>query len=251
MDLFARRWIASAAFAFTAIFVTGADRLSAQLPVDLIISEIHPSGSGNSTYAADWFELTNVGASAVTITGWTIDDNSNAAAASVALRGVTVIPPGKSAVFLEGDSTGSTDASIRAGFSSAWFGTSSPPPGVLIGAYGGSGVGLGTGGDAVNIFDATGARITGVAFGAATASRTFENAAGIGGATLPLPIVSTLSTAGINGAITASGETGSPGRIADQPSFSSIDLSRYVRVGRFPLPEPLTVPPQPFLGHRD
>ena len=52
-------------------------------------------------YAADWFEVTNTGTTAVDITGWKIDDNSNAFGSAVALRGVTSIAAGKSAVFFE------------------------------------------------------------------------------------------------------------------------------------------------------
>jgi hypothetical protein len=172
--------------------------LSAQGATAVFISEVYPAGSGNGTYAADWFEITNPGPFPVDITGWTIDDNSNASASAVPLRGVTTIPPGRSAVFFEGAANGSTDAAILASFSMAWFGSATPPPGVLIGAYGGSGVGLGNGGDAVNLFDAGGSRATGIAFGATTAGFTFDNAAGLGSTTLPLPVVSTASVVGVN-----------------------------------------------------
>jgi uncharacterized protein YjiK len=199
------------------------------------VSEVHPSGSGNGTYAADWFEVTNPGPAPLDVAGWKMDDNTNAAASAVALRGVTSIPGGRSAVFFEGTATGTTDAAILAAFSTAWFGSAAPPPGVLIGAYGGTGVGMGAGGDAVNLFDAAGNRVTGVSFGAATPAATFDNAAGLGSATLPLPAVATLSVAGVNGAfLSANGaETGSPGR-----TITGVDLSTYVRVGRFDLPEP-------------
>ena len=189
------------------------------------ISEVHPSGSGNLTYAADWFEVTNPGPAALDVTGWKVDDNSNAFASAVALRGVTSIPAGESVVFFENSTTGDTavpDATFLANFSNAWFGSPTPPAGVLIGAYGGSGVGFGAGGDAVNLFDSGGNRVTGVSFGAATPARTFDNAAGLGGTTLPLPAVTTLSTAGINGATVSSNgaETGSPGR-----TITGVDLS--------------------------
>ncbi len=211
------------------------------LSAQVVISEVHPSGSSNGTYAADWFEVTNIGASAVNISGWKFDDSSNSFASAVALRGVTSIPAGESAVFFEGNAAGTTDAAIIAAFSSAWFGSPTPPSGILIGAYGGSGVGLSSSGDAVNLFDAGGTRITGVGFGAAAATATFENTAGLGSATLPLPTVSSLSVAGAKGGFLASNgaETGSPGN-----TFTSIDLSTYVRVGRFDLPEPTrTTPP--------
>ena len=64
------------------------------------ITEVSPTGS-SASYGADWFELTNTGSSALDITGWKMDDNSNSFAASVALRGVTSIAAGQSVVFLE------------------------------------------------------------------------------------------------------------------------------------------------------
>ena len=153
--------------------------LSAQSTPAVIISEVQPAGSGSS-YAADWFEVTNTGSLPVNISGWKVDDSSNAFATAVALRGVTSIPPGRSAVFFEGTVSGSTDATIIAAFSTAWFGTPTPPSGFLIGAYGGSGIGLSTSGDAVNLFDGSGVPITGVTFSTApTGGRTFDNAAGL------------------------------------------------------------------------
>ena len=77
-----------------------------------------------------------------------------------------------------------------------------------IGSYSGGGIGLSTDGDAVNLFDAAGNRITGVTFGASTTCFTFDNAAGVTGA------IDTLAVAGVNGAFTANGVTGSPGAIA-------------------------------------
>ena len=202
------------------------------LAATAFISEIHPAGSGNGTYAADWFEVTNTGATPLEVTGWRMDDASNAFASAVALRGVASIPAGKSAVFFENSSATTTDASIIASFSTAWFGAATPPPGVLIGAYGGTGVGLGATGDAVNLFNPAGDRIAGVGFGTANPAATFDNTAGLATAT-------TFSTAGVNGAFLASNgaETGSPGR-----TFTGVDLSTYVRVGRFDLPEPTRTP---------
>jgi uncharacterized protein YjiK len=175
-------------------------------PPSVEITEVSPTGSSNGTYAADWWELTNTGTTAVDLSGWKMDDESNALANSVALNGVSILAPGHSAVFIEGDATKAT------AFESAWFGAG-VPAGFQVGTYSGSGVGLGSGGDQVNIFDAAGGRITGVSFGAATQGVSFDNAAGVGGTTQPPPTISTLSVAGVNGAFTAGGETGSPGTI--------------------------------------
>jgi uncharacterized protein YjiK len=190
----------------------------------LIVSEASPWSSGNSAYAADWFEVTNTGTTAVNITGWKMDDNSNSFGSAVALRGITTIGAGKSVVFIEGLADGTTDAALAAAFSTAWFGTSTLPTGFQIGYYGGSGVGLSTGGDSINLFDAAGNRITGTDFGPSTTFRTFDNKAGVASTTLPLPTVSSLSTLAINGAfLSANGkEIGSPGAIAASVIVSEV-----------------------------
>jgi hypothetical protein len=203
---------AAIAAAFVALAATRSGHVSAAPsggPV--LITEVDSSGS-SSAYAADWFELTNTGTTDVNIRGWKMDDNSNASASAVPLRGVTVIPAGKSAVFFEGKPDGSTDKTIAGKFVKAWF-AASAPAGLLIGAYAGANVGLSSSGDAVNVFDAEGARVTGVAFGAASATATFVNGAGLGSTTLPLPAISTLSVAGVSGAFLSASraETGSPG----------------------------------------
>ena len=183
----------------------------------LIISEASPWSSGNSPYAADWFEVTNIGTAAVNLTGWKMDDNSNSFGSAVALRGVTSIAAGKSVIFIEGAADGSTDAALISSFSSFWFGSVNPPADVAIGTYGGAGVGLSTGGDAVNLFDASGSRVTGISFGVSTTGFTFDNSAGLSSTTLPLPTVSTLSVNGVKGAFVspAGAEVGSPGAIAN------------------------------------
>ena len=70
-------------------------------------------------------------------------------------------------------------ATTKAAFLAAWFGANAPA-GLQIGSYTGGGVGLSTGGDAVNLFDASGNRITGITVPASTTGVTFDNAAGAG-----------------------------------------------------------------------
>ena len=189
------------------------------LPVcaQVIISEVDSSGSAK-IYNADWFELTNLGGSAVDITGWKMDDNSNSFGASVGLRGVTSIAPGQSVIFLEStDSLPTTDLTIQTSFKNTWFG-STVPVGLLLGNYNGSGVGLSQTGDAVNIFNSAGALISNVSFGAASVNATFDNSAGLSNVT-----ISTLSQVGVKGAFLASnGEVGSPGVIPEPSSYVMI-----------------------------
>lgn len=180
----------------------------------IIISEVDPTGSSDTaTYAADWFELTNTGTSAVDITGWKMDDNSNSFALAVPLSLVgNSIAPGQSVVFVE--TTGSSLATIAPKFESAWFG-SDVPAGFTIGGYGGSGVGLSSSSDAVNIFNGSGVLQANVTFGASTAGITFDNRAGTNGA------ISTNSSASVNGAfLSPAGEIGSPGATPEPSTWA-------------------------------
>ncbi|HEY4095426.1 MAG TPA: SdiA-regulated domain-containing protein [Baekduia sp.] len=184
----------------------------------IVVSEVAPWGSGDASYAADWFELTNTGTTPVDLTGWKFDDDSDAFASGVTLNGVSTLAPGKSAVFVAGDAGSTIPA-----FKTAWFG-SNPPAGLTMGYYNDS-LGLSTGGDEVNIFDALGNAVTGVKFGGSTSGRTFDNAAGLGATASPRPTVTTLSTAGINGAFATSEnvpEVGSPGATQTPLTISEV-----------------------------
>ncbi|WP_290900893.1 lamin tail domain-containing protein [Aquabacterium sp.] len=179
------------------------------------ITEVAPWASGNAPYATDWFELTNFGSTAVSLSGWTMDDSSNGSA-KVALAGITSIAAGESVIF--------TETAAAASFLSAWFGANAPAS-LKIGTYTGAGVGLSTGGDAVNIFNASGVLQANVVFGTADATspyQTFDNAAGLNGVT-----ISQLSVVGVNGAFVAANdaaEIGSPGRISAVPEPESAAL---------------------------
>jgi hypothetical protein len=181
--------------------------MTAQANAAILITEVAPwaSTAANSPYASDWFELTNTGSSAVSISGWKMDDNSNSFASAVSLTGVSSIGAGESVIFTEKATTN---------FLSTWFGAS-VPAGLQIGNYTGSGVGLSADGDAVNIYNAAGilqANVTFAISDAVAPYQTFSNAAGLNNAS-----ISTLSVAGVDGAFVATNdivEIGSPGRIA-------------------------------------
>lgn len=177
----------------------------------VMITEVAPWSSGESPLvAADWFEVTNVSANAVNISGWKVDDSSASFSTAIVLNGVTTLAPGESVIFLE-SSTGNPPAMVIANFKSVWFG-SNVPAGLQVGTYQGSGIGLSTGGDAVNLYNATGALQANVTFGASDGTspfQTFDNTAALNSVTL-----SKLSVAGVNGAFVATNsaiEIGSPG----------------------------------------
>lgn len=177
------------------------------------ITEVAPWSSGNSPVGADWFELTNTGFTAIDIGGWSMDDSS-ATPGSASLAGIASIAAGQSVIFIEGD------GSASAAFVSTWFGAN-PPTALAIGHYSGSGVGLSTSGDGVNIFDADNVLQASVSFGASPSGpfATFDNAAGMNG------VLSQLSMVGVNGAFVAfndPNEIGSPGSIAAVPEPASL-----------------------------
>lgn len=173
----------------------------------LVITEVAPWSSGNSPVAADWFEVTNVSANPVDVTGWKVDDSSAAFASALALNGITTIAPGESVIFIET----ADPATTKAAFLTNWFGAN-PPAGLQIGSYTGGSIGLSTGGDEVNLYNAGGALQAKVAFGGSDAVQpyqTFDNTAALNNVTL-----AKLSETGVNGAFVATNsanEVGSPG----------------------------------------
>lgn len=174
---------------------------------------------------ADWFELTNYGDSAATITGYQMDDNSYNVANSVALTGVTSIDPGESVVFVEGTAT---TASV---FKTNW----SLGAVRKVGYYSGVAVGLSSSGDGVTIFTNNsangGAELSGpfsglirVSFGAATSGTSFSWSYDASGN----------NTSPANGQLTTSGTTwlngstpmqGSPCATSAAPAVSSVSIN--------------------------
>ena len=133
--------------------------LSSASFAQLRVTEAMSSGG-----TADWIEITNLGSTAVDLTGYKIDDSSFAYGNSVALNGISSISSGESVIFGESGS-----ATFAADFRTFWGLAQT----VQVGNYSGSGIGLSSNGDGVIIFDATGAEVTRVSFGAATANYSF------------------------------------------------------------------------------
>lgn len=172
------------------------------------ISEVAPWSSGNSLVGSDWFEVTNNGTAPLDIIGWKVDDNSNSFTAALALTGITSIAAGESVIFIEADPA--DVATIVGNFKSTWFGTNAPTH-LQIGTYSGSGIGLSTGGDEVNLFNANGNIMANVIFGSSTTNLTFNNALGLTNTT-----ITTLSQIGVNDAFAAvndANQIGSPGSV--------------------------------------
>ena len=128
----------------------------------IVITEVMSSSGTNGT--PDWFEVTNDGSSAVSLSGWKMDDGSFNIAAAVALSGITSIGAGESVIFIE-----STGGAGIGSFRTFWGGLTN----VQVGYYSGSGVGLSSGGDGVCLFNNLGANVNQVTFGAATTGSSF------------------------------------------------------------------------------
>ena len=170
------------------------------------ITEAAPWSSSVDPIKADWFEVTNNGTVALDITGWKVDDDSKAFSSALALNGITTIKPGESVIFLE--TTASNTATVIANFKSTWFGNNAPAD-LQIGSYTGGSIGLSSGGDQVNLFDASGNLKANVIFQTSTTNKTFNNAASANNST-----ISILSQVGVNDAFTAKNDAnqiGSPG----------------------------------------
>lgn len=170
------------------------------------ITEAAPWSSSVDPIKADWFEVTNNGTTDLDITGWKVDDDSKAFSSALALNGITSIKPGESVIFLE--TTASNTATVIANFKSTWFG-SNVPADLQVGSYTGGSIGLSSGGDQVNLFDASGNLKANIVFGTSTTNKTFNNAASLNNAT-----ITTLSQVGVNDAFAAKNDAnqiGSPG----------------------------------------
>src|SRR5262249_16341605 len=131
---------------------------TAIVPTPLAITEVAPWGSGDEEYEADWFELTNVTSSSISLEGWKMHDNSDAFSKAGELSGIDSIAAGELVIFVEAPETGTTAEAEEkvTKFEASWFG-SSIPAGLQVGHYQGEKVGLSTSGDGVNVFNAEGA----------------------------------------------------------------------------------------------
>jgi len=171
----------------------------------LRITEAMSSGNGT----VDWFEVTNFGASDVSISGWKMDDSSFSSGVSVSLNGVTSISTGQSVIFLESANPTADIATFR----TIW---GSNVTSVIIGSYTGSGVGLSSTSDGVVLFDSAGMEMTPrITLGTATTGSSFYYNYDSSGNPTTSPnsnaILSTVSSTNGQNTYTSSGNTGSPG----------------------------------------
>ena len=192
--------------------------ISSPAIADLRITEVMSSSNGGGSPTGDFFEVTNYGSSAVSLSGWKMDDNSFALANAVAMSGIASIGAGESVIFLE-----SAGGAAINSFRTFWGGLS----GIQVGYYSGSGTGFSSGGDGVIIFDSFGTEATRVSFGAALSGSTFFW--GYNSATGTVDpsyngVVSTVGTIGTQVTVTSSGDTGSLGTAIGVPAPGVVAL---------------------------
>lgn len=148
----------------------------------------------------DWWELTNFGNEAVSLNGYKFDDSSASLASATVLSNDLTIKPGESIVFVET----MTPQEFR-----EWWGRGLSDSAQIV-TYTGSGLGLSSGGDAVNVWDSKGVLVDSVKFGAGTPGVSF-------GYDVATKVFGGLSAAGSGGAFSSAqlGDIGSPAAVPE------------------------------------
>ena len=175
---------------------------------DLVITEVMSSSSHTNTAAnADWWELYNSGSSAIDLTGYSWDDDSQTAG-SADFNGLTIAAGGT--LIICGETVGA-----EAAWRSIW-GLDASVDVVNLGNT--EFQNFGATGDGIYIYDSLNQLVTNVTFGSATAGYSFEWSPS--GESLGLSVI------GENGAFqaVASGgggpDIGSPGVVIPEPMTS-------------------------------
>jgi hypothetical protein len=183
---------------------------SSSVHAALIITEVASTSGAPAgpLESLDWWELTNTGPLSVLLDGYSWEDNPVSNDRAIFPNGISVAA-GESIVIHQG--TG-----VVAPFRTTWG--LSPTVQVLSqDQFGGTNLfsGLGSGGDAVNLFDASNVLAANVSFGPSTSGRTFEwdtNGGGLG-----------LSVNGEKGAhLSSYGGVGSPGIAVPEPAAAAL-----------------------------
>ena len=187
------------------LITTALVAISSSAVADFRITEVLSSSAGGGSPTGDFLEITNYGSSAISMSGWKMDDNSFDITKAVALNGLTSIGAGESVIFIESVAGAAVNS-----FKTFWGGLT----GVQVGYYSGSGISFGSGGDSAILFNAEAAEATRVSFGAATSGKTFywgyNAATGVVDPSYD-GLVSSVGTIGTQVTFTSSGDTGSLG----------------------------------------
>lgn len=186
---------------------------------EVMSSSAHPGGPANG----DWWELTNTGAAAISLNGYSFDDDSVTPGAALLPNGVS-IAVGESILFVDESVANLT------GWRAAW-GISPSVQAYSSAQFTGVYSGLSAGGDQVNVYDNLNQLVASAIFAAASAGFSFEwkkngdalgfSVIGENGAYLALS----------NGAAGLGVDVGSPGHAVPEPSSLALALLGAVGLG--------------------
>ncbi|MGV3771612.1 MAG: lamin tail domain-containing protein [Verrucomicrobiales bacterium] len=187
---------------------------------DLRITEVLPDQAPSAGVpGGDWWELTSFAATPVDLSGWRFNDNGGGLDTPFVIPAGLTINPGESIIFAE--------ETTPEEFTS-WWGVGNLPAGLKIVNYVGSGLGLGTGGDGIRLWNATTTDpsdlVASIDYGASTQGVSFNYNPTTG-------VFGELSVLGVNGVIQAALATdiGSPGRItgaSNPPTRPELNITR-------------------------
>ena len=76
------------------LITTALVAISSSALASIRVTEVMSSSAGAGSPTVDFFEVTNYGSSAISVTGWKMDDNSFDITKAVALNGITSIGAG-------------------------------------------------------------------------------------------------------------------------------------------------------------
>ena len=217
----------SATYTVVAFNSAGTNSVSTILTVTpkpkLVVTEVQASEAIPVGEHRDWWELTNLDDHTINLRGYRFDDGSATITSAFTFTNDILIKPGESVVFVQ--EINSANFAVTPDVFRAWWGTNQLE-GVQIVPYPDIGLGLSSGGDAINLWNPTATAnsdtIASVTFSASPnpAGRTFvyDPDAPIAG------ILNVLATEGVNGAFVAeqSGDIGSPGRVVDPLIISAV-----------------------------
>jgi len=177
----------------------------------LLITEVNAGANGG-----DFFELYNYGSSAIDLTGWKYDDDSASTveADPIVADAMTLAAGERLTVLID-------DASKVADFKTAW----GLPAGANVGYTAGSG--LGSGGDAVTVFDASGVIVASKAYTDRGANSAVSLVWDGVSTTSPNYVDATVNTLGAYAQTGDAASIGSPGRIA---SGYDLTLGAYTEI---------------------
>ncbi|MDB6038674.1 MAG: hypothetical protein JWM99_2515 [Verrucomicrobiales bacterium] len=178
----------------------------------LVITEVMSAQSTNVAGHGDWWEITNFGTNSIPLKGYRFDDSSATLKSAVTITNDAMIAPGESVVFVEG----MTGDEFR-----AWWGSENVTPNVQVITYRGSGLGLSSIGDAINLWNAAASDDTDTVATAVFSTATLGQSFGFNADSNEF---GALSEAGTFGAIIApnGGDIGSPGYIRNHATLPRI-----------------------------